>query len=89
MRNSYSVVLQPVSSVTNKLVISEVFYRESILSNRFPIKDFGNDERLVGHELTGCNSRVMRWSPLPTRTINLGLTFPHGENGIVWNQLAI
>jgi hypothetical protein len=50
------LVLQPVSSVTNKSVIPEVFYRESIAEYGFPIKDFGNDERLVGYELTGCNT---------------------------------
>ena len=50
-------MLQAVSSVTNKSVIPEVFYRESIAEYGFPIKDFGNDERLVGYELTGCNTR--------------------------------
>jgi hypothetical protein len=45
------LVLQPVSSVTNKSVIPEVFYRESIAEYGFPISDFGNDERLVGYEL--------------------------------------
>ncbi len=45
------LVLQPVSSVTNKSVIPEVFYRESIAEYGFPIKDFGSDERLVGYEL--------------------------------------
>jgi hypothetical protein len=53
------LVLQPVSSVTNKSVIPEVFYRESIAEYGFPIKDFGNDERLVGYELTGCNTSYM------------------------------
>ena len=51
-------MLQPVSSATNKSVIPEVFYRESIAEYGFPIKDFGNDERLVGYELTGCNSSL-------------------------------
>ncbi len=55
------LVLQPVSSVTNKPVIPEVFYRESIAEYGFPIKDFGNDERLVGHELTGCNTSLICW----------------------------
>jgi hypothetical protein len=44
-------VLQAVSSVTNKSVIPEVFYRESIAEYGFPIKDFGNDERLVGYNI--------------------------------------
>jgi hypothetical protein len=60
-------VLQPVSSVTNKPVIPEVFYRESIAEYGFPIKDFGNDERLVGYELTGCNTSncdyMVRYAP--------------------------
>jgi hypothetical protein len=60
-------VLQPVSSVTNKSVIPEVFYRESIAKYGFPIKDFGNDERLVGYELTGCNTRHLL-STLPAIT---------------------
>ncbi len=49
-------MLQPVNSVTNKSIIPGVFYRESIAEYGFPIKDFGNDERLVGYELTGCNT---------------------------------
>ena len=52
-------MLQPVSSVTNKSVIPEVFYRESIAEYGFPIKDFGNDELLVGYELTGCNTSLL------------------------------
>jgi hypothetical protein len=52
-------VLQPVSSVTNKSVIPEVFYRESIAEYGFPIKDFGNDERLVGYKLTGCDTSLL------------------------------
>jgi hypothetical protein len=43
----------------DKSVIPEVFYRESIAEYGFPIKDFGNDERLVGYELTGCNTRLI------------------------------
>jgi hypothetical protein len=41
------LVLHLVTSVIKKTVIPEVFYRESMLSNRFPIKDFGNDELLL------------------------------------------
>jgi hypothetical protein len=57
-------VLQPVSSVANKYVIPEVFYRESIAEYGFPIKDFGNNERLVGYELTGCNTSSCPYSPI-------------------------
>jgi hypothetical protein len=39
--------LHLVTLVIKKTVIPEVFYRESMLSNRFPIKDFGNDELLL------------------------------------------
>ncbi len=40
------LVPQPLSSVTKKSIIPEVIYREPIAEYGFPIKDFGNDDKL-------------------------------------------